>query len=81
MLADSGGHVHLVESDGRKAAFLRTVIRELARQACVNASKLATLEEAFLADVQVISARFGALAGIIGVNRAIFQFIHNCSAA
>ena len=60
MLAESGGHVHLVESDGRKAAFLRTVIREVGVPASVHnrrAEELAMAGEASLADVQVISAR------------------------
>lgn len=60
MQADLGGHVHLVESDGRKAAFLRTVIREVGAQASVHhlrAEALADSGAAFLADVQVISAR------------------------
>ena len=50
MLAETGGHVHLVESDGRKAAFLRTVIREVGAPASVHnrrAEELATAEEFF----------------------------------
>ena len=50
MLAETGGHVHLVESDGRKAAFLRTVIREVGAPASVHnrrAEELATAEESF----------------------------------
>ena len=60
MLTETGGHVHLVESDGRKAAFLRTVIREVGAPASVHnqrAEGLADSEEVFLADVQAISAR------------------------
>ena len=45
MLAGSEGHVHLVESDGRKAAFLRTVIREVGAAASVHNQRAEALAE------------------------------------
>ena len=65
MLAPHGGFVHLVESDERKVAFLRTVIRETKAPAQVHLSRIEAVSEAapdFMADVQVITAR--ALAGL-----------------
>ena len=52
----SGGHVHLVESDSRKAAFLRTVSRETGSAVTVHAERL---EKALLnlSVPSVISAR------------------------
>ena len=82
MLADSGGHVHLVESDGRKAAFLRTVIREVGAPASVHnqrAETVATAEETFLADVQVISAR--ALAPLPELLALIAPFFNSSTIA
>ena len=52
----AGGHVHLVESDSRKAAFLRTVSRETAAPVTVHAERI---EKALpnLSVPAVISAR------------------------
>ena len=38
-----GGHVHLVESAGKKAAFLKTVIRELGLPASVHSERIEAL--------------------------------------
>jgi 16S rRNA (guanine527-N7)-methyltransferase len=46
MLEPRGGFVHLVESDERKVAFLRTVIRETGAPAQVHLSRIETLAEA-----------------------------------
>lgn len=65
MLAPRGGFVHLVESDERKVAFLRTVIRETNAPAQVHLNRIEALAAAqpeFIADIQVITAR--ALAGL-----------------
>jgi 16S rRNA (guanine527-N7)-methyltransferase len=43
MLEPRGGFVHLVESDERKVAFLRTVIRETGAPAQVHLSRIETL--------------------------------------
>ena len=45
MLEPRGGFVHLVESDERKVAFLRTVIRETGAPAQVHLSRIETLAE------------------------------------
>lgn len=82
MLAESGGHVHLVESDGRKAAFLRTVIREVGVPASVHnrrAEELAMARETFLADVQVISAR--ALAPLPDLLELVAPFFNSSTIA
>ena len=53
-------HVHLVESDRRKSAFLQAVIRETGVPASVHNCRieaLATDTPPFLADIQAISAR------------------------
>ncbi|MEL0072128.1 MAG: 16S rRNA (guanine(527)-N(7))-methyltransferase RsmG, partial [Rhodobiaceae bacterium] len=53
-------HVHLVESDRRKSAFLQAVIRETGVPASVHNCRievLATDNPPFLADIQAISAR------------------------
>ena len=82
MLTESGGHVHLVESDGRKAAFLRTVIREVGVPASVHnrrVQELAMAGEAFLADVQVISAR--ALAPLPDLLELVAPFFNSSTIA
>lgn len=57
LLADrEGAMVHLVESNAKKAAFLRTVARELALPATVHASRIEDCR-AVLAGVEAISAR------------------------
>ena len=60
MLQPRGGYVHLVESDERKVAFLRTVIRETGAPAEVHLSRIETLamdQPEALVGVQVITAR------------------------
>ena len=49
-----GGQVHLVESDQRKAAFLREVVRTTGAPAQVHAQRIETLD---LADVDVVTCR------------------------
>lgn len=53
-------HVHLVESDRRKSAFLQAVIRETGAPASVHNCRIEALaadNPPFLADIQAISAR------------------------
>ena len=52
-------HVHLVESDRRKSAFLQAVIRETGVPASVHNCRIEALatDTPFLADIQAISAR------------------------
>ena len=60
MLQPRGGYVHLVESDERKVAFLRTVIRETGAPAEVHLSRIEALaadQPEALVGVQVITAR------------------------
>lgn len=63
LMEGSGGHVHLVESNQRKAAFLRTVIRETGCPATVHADRIEAVSERLLGDpgpdgpVAAVSAR------------------------
>ena len=58
LLADApGATVHLVESDKRKAAFLRTVARETGAPATIHAERIETFVPAHAAPVDAISAR------------------------
>ncbi len=52
-----GAVVHLVESDKRKAAFLRTVSRETGAPALVHAERIESFAAGFDAPVDAISAR------------------------
>ncbi|KAB0679356.1 16S rRNA (guanine(527)-N(7))-methyltransferase RsmG [Aureimonas leprariae] len=69
LVADEGdAHVDLVESNGKKAAFLRTVIRELGLPATVHAIRIEAAGEV-LAWADAVSARalasLGALLGMV----------------
>lgn len=58
LLADTpGAVVHLVESDRRKAAFLRTVSRETGSPAVVHAERIETFVPAHRQHVDAVSAR------------------------
>ena len=52
-----GAAVHLVESDKRKAAFLRTVSRETGASAQVHAERIETFTDRFAGQVDAVSAR------------------------
>ncbi|MDC0148696.1 16S rRNA (guanine(527)-N(7))-methyltransferase RsmG [Alphaproteobacteria bacterium] len=82
MLGPRGGFVHLVESDERKVAFLRTVIRETGAAAQVHLSRIEALSEAepdFMADVQVITAR--ALAALPKLLPLVAPFFNSSTIA
>ncbi|CAI8407764.1 MAG: 16S rRNA (guanine(527)-N(7))-methyltransferase RsmG [Rhizobiales bacterium TMED143] len=82
LLQPHDGHVHLVESDGRKAVFLQTVIREVGAPATVHnqrAEALAAAAPDFLVDVNVISAR--ALAPLPELLGLIFPFFNSSTVA
>ena len=58
--ATDGGVVHLLESDGRKCEFLKTVIRETGAPAAVHEGRIEEVSEQSLdifSEVDVISAR------------------------
>ncbi len=58
MLADTAdATVHLVESDKRKVAFLRTVSRETGAPATIHAERIERFAPAHLAPVDAVSAR------------------------
>ena len=58
VLADvPGANVHLVESDKRKAAFLRTVSRETGAPAQIHAERIEAFVPRHAADVDAVSAR------------------------
>ena len=58
LLADiAGGSVHLVESDKRKAAFLRTVSRETGTRVTIHVERIETFVPAHASPVDAVSAR------------------------
>jgi 16S rRNA (guanine(527)-N(7))-methyltransferase GidB len=68
LLADMpGAHVDLVESNGRKAAFLRTVVRELGLPATIHAERIESAAERLAESgrIEAVSAR--ALAPLAGL--------------
>ena len=89
MLADSPdnaspdtSHVHLVESDRRKSAFLQAVIRETGISASVHNCRIEALaaeNPAFLAGIQAISAR--ALADLPHLLDLIAPFFNSSTIA
>ncbi|MBC2861553.1 MULTISPECIES: 16S rRNA (guanine(527)-N(7))-methyltransferase RsmG [Stappia] len=52
-----GAHVHLIESNSRKAAFLRTVIRETGCPATVHASRIEDVSGELAGEIDAVSAR------------------------
>jgi len=75
-------HVHLVESDRRKSAFLQAVIRETGVSASVHNCRIEVLAEdnpPFLADIQAISAR--ALADLPALLGLIAPFFNSSTIA
>jgi len=57
-LQSQGFHVHLVESNGKKAAFLREAVREMEISADVHCDRIEALyEEKWVGDVQLVFAR------------------------
>ena len=57
LAARPGARVHLVESDKRKAAFLRTVSRETGAPAEIHAERIEAFNAKFAVPVDAISAR------------------------
>ena len=58
LLGDTpGADIHLVESDKRKAAFLRTVSRETGAPATVHAERIETFVQSHSGPVDAVSAR------------------------
>ncbi|WP_442755485.1 16S rRNA (guanine(527)-N(7))-methyltransferase RsmG [Methylocystis sp. JAN1] len=53
----SGGRVHLIESDQRKAAFLRAVSRETSAPVDVHAERIEKMLPRLAGEVQAVSAR------------------------
>jgi 16S rRNA (guanine527-N7)-methyltransferase len=56
-LAEKGGHVDLVESNGRKCAFLRHVARLTGALVTVHERRLETAVDGFAGKVEVVTAR------------------------
>lgn len=57
MLAEVGGHIHLVEANSRKCAFLRHVVRLTGASATVHHKRVEACIGDFVGDVDVITAR------------------------
>jgi 16S rRNA (guanine527-N7)-methyltransferase len=57
-LADcDGAEIHCVESDGRKCAFLREVVRQLGLPAVVHNQRVETLDPETIAPIDAVTAR------------------------
>ena len=57
LIGRPGAIVHLVESDSRKAAFLREAIRVTGAPAKVYAERIESVTERFAAEVEIVTAR------------------------
>lgn len=57
LVGERGGHVHLVESDTRKAAFLREAIRSTAATATVHQGRIEAVLADWSTDVDLVTAR------------------------
>ena len=57
LLGENGGHVHLVESDTRKAAFLREAIRSTSAPATVHQGRIESLLARWRIPVDLVTAR------------------------
>jgi 16S rRNA (guanine527-N7)-methyltransferase len=57
LMPSSGGHVHLVESDVRKAAFLREAIRSTAAPATVHQTRIEAALKDWAIPVDMVTAR------------------------
>lgn len=73
-LAERGGHVDLVESNSRKCAFLRHVVRLTAAPATIHETRLETVVEDFAGKVEVLTARaLAPLAELVGWTQALLK--------
>ncbi len=57
MLAEVGGHIHLVESNSRKCAFLRAAARVSGAAATVHEGRIEATIERFTGNIDVVTAR------------------------
>lgn len=57
LLGDRGGHVHLVESDGKKAAFLREAIRVAPAPATVHQGRVEDVLPGWKTPADIVTAR------------------------
>lgn len=57
LLSEVGGHIHLVEANARKCAFLRSVARETGAAATVHQKRVENCIAGFVGDVDVVTAR------------------------
>lgn len=62
-IAERGGHVDLVESNGRKCAFLRHVARLTGAPATIHEKRLETAVDGFVGKTEIVTAR--ALAPLV----------------
>jgi 16S rRNA (guanine527-N7)-methyltransferase len=68
-----GAHVHLVESNGKKAAFLREAVRITGAPATVHAERIENFGDSFAGRADVVTAR--ALAPLKSLCDQAFPFI------
>jgi 16S rRNA (guanine527-N7)-methyltransferase len=74
-LADSvGAQVHCVESDGRKCAFLREVVRQLQLPVVVHNRRIETLDPQTIAPIEAVTARaVASTAEILTLSREFLE--------
>jgi 16S rRNA (guanine527-N7)-methyltransferase len=67
-----GAQVHLIESNGRKCAFLRAVARELALPVVVHDARIEAVIDALDGKVDVVTARaLAPLSDLLGLSRKL----------
>src|SRR4051794_31490142 len=67
LLSDvEGARIHCVESDGRKCAFLRSVVQDLGLPVKVHQARMESLQPDGFGEIEVVTARaFSSIAGIL----------------
>jgi len=74
LLAEQGGHIHLVEANARKCAFLRHVIRLTGASATVHQRRVETCIKEFEGDVDVVTARaLASLDQLVGWSKDVLR--------
>ncbi len=69
-----GAHVHMIESDQRKCAFLRTVARETGAPATVHCGRIEAIAPELDAPIEAVSARaLAPLAALLGYSEKFIE--------
>jgi len=71
---EAGFHVHLVESNGRKAAFLREVVRATEAPATVHGARIEDFTRGWRGDVDFLTARaLASLGDLLAFGESLFD--------